>query len=113
MYISPWHLASDGLTADWYPSWTNPKAKNVGRVILKNTLFTLRTLTFSFFFGTLVDSCLAMWINLHHLVLAKPPVFSGLFDSLPVLLITVSSRFIHVIACQNPGPFLRLYSIPL
>lgn len=43
----------DHQTSGRLPSWTNAEAKNAGLILLKNVLFTVRTLSFSFFFGTL------------------------------------------------------------
>lgn len=72
------------LTA-WYPTDNisdQCRAKNAEMVILKNILFSIRTFSFSFFFGIFLGFCLAVfsvcklqdpWINLYHLFLAKLP----------------------------------------
>lgn len=42
---------------------TNPEAKNVGWILLKNVRFTIKTLNFPFSFGTLWPSCGSdLWI---------------------------------------------------
>lgn len=74
-------IQSTGLTE--LPSWINPEAKNARLILPKNVLFTLRTHSFSFFFGTLwaLPSCvsdlqtLRPLKNLYHVFLAKPPDF--------------------------------------
>lgn len=46
IFQTTWHHYSDHLTSDWWPSWTYPRAKNEGLIMVKNVLFTIRTLNF-------------------------------------------------------------------